>query len=489
MTEKNNKINYEDVEMFLTERDCKNFDSLENVKKNFSIPFTSVRNADHIAQCNEDFDNAGGFESLFNTLTEHSLELGQYPITSFIGYGALQQIAQNGMIRACVSTVADDITRKWITINCDDADKSLKLQNLIDKKYKLKEVIHNAVLKTGYFGGCLIYIDTGFQSDPNDPLNISNKTAELTQNANLKFKIIDPSISTPFKYNCFNPLADDYYKPTKWVVNGITIDASRLLVCSENEPPLLLKPAYNFLGIPQAQILWDYVLHFNECRTATQRLLSKMALLVVKTDIDAVFESENGLQNFDIRMKVLEKYRNNDSVYVCDKESEDVTNIQSAISGCTDIVRQSLELIASINRTPAVKLLGISPSGFNATGESDIKNYYDYISSKQELYRDVINECIKCIQLAEFGYIDESVKFDFVNINDENEGVKITNFVNKVNALGSMLDRQIVTANEVREIIKADDTLDFSKLEGDIDETDYSELFSGVTENAETKDH
>ena len=133
MTEKKNKINFESVEMFLTERDCKNFDSLENVKKNFSIPFTSVRNADHIAQMNEDFDNAGGFESLFNTLTEHSLELGQYPITSFIGYGALQQIAQNGMIRACVSTVADDITRKWITINCDDADKSLKLQNLIDK--------------------------------------------------------------------------------------------------------------------------------------------------------------------------------------------------------------------------------------------------------------------------------------------------------------------------------------------------------------------
>ena len=145
-------------------------------------------------------------------------------------------------------------------------------------------------------------------------------------------------------------------------------------------------------------------------------------------------------------------------------------------------------MIASINRTPAVKLLGISPSGFNATGESDIKNYYDYISSKQELYRDVINECINCIQLAEFGYIDESVKFDFVNINDENEGVKITNFANKVNALGSMLDRQVMTANEVREIIKADDTLDFSKLEGDIDETDYSELFSGVNENAETKD-
>ena len=138
MTDKKNKINFESVEMFLTERDCKNFDSLENVKNNFSIPLTSVRNADHIAQMNEDFDNAGGFESLFNTLTEHSLELGQYPITSFIGYGALQQISQNGMIRACISTVADDITRKWITINCDDADKSLKLFRWLFNLYRYR---------------------------------------------------------------------------------------------------------------------------------------------------------------------------------------------------------------------------------------------------------------------------------------------------------------------------------------------------------------
>ena len=77
---------------------------------------------------------------------------------------------------------------------------------------------------------------------------------------------------------------------------------------------------------------------------------------------------------------------------------------------------------------------------------------------------------------------------NIIKINLNSSG-KILNFVNKVNALGSMLDRQIVTANEVREIIKADDTLDFSKLEGDIDETDYSELFNGVNENAEAKDN
>ena len=50
--------------------------------------------------------------------------------------------------------------------------------------------------------------------------------------------------------------------------------------------------------------------------------------------------------------------------------AEDIKNITLTISGVTDIVRQQLEFIAAINRTPLVKLLGISPSGFNATGRA-----------------------------------------------------------------------------------------------------------------------
>ena len=75
---------------------------------------------------------------------------------------------------------------------------------------------------------------------------------------------------------------------------------------------------------------------------------------------------------------------NNDGVLAIDKDDEDVLKLETPLSGVTDIVRQSLEILAALNRTPAVKLLGISPSGFNATGESDIRNYYDYITSQQE---------------------------------------------------------------------------------------------------------
>ena len=224
----------------------------------------------------------------------------------------------------------------------------------------------------------------------------------------------------------------------------------------DNPPPLLLHPSYNFLGIPQAQILWDYVLHWNECRIYTADLLKKISLLVMQTDTQAIFGTPGGVQSFDIRMQALQRYRDNNSVFVCDKQDEQVSNVQTSTAGCTDIVRQSLEMIAAINRTPAVKLLGISPSGFNATGESDLKNYYDHIRTKQEILRPAVEECLKAIEIAEMGQIDPSITFEFKQLGTDNDSARAMNAQTRINTLGAALDRQVISPEEMRAAVKAD---------------------------------
>ena len=48
------------------------------------------------------------------SLIQHTFELGQMPAAEFVGYGMLQAMSQNGLLRACIETVADDMTRNWI---------------------------------------------------------------------------------------------------------------------------------------------------------------------------------------------------------------------------------------------------------------------------------------------------------------------------------------------------------------------------------------
>lgn len=454
----------------IPERTVNAFKNLRSVKKEFALPITmSGVSKDEYKEMNMAFDSAGGFNTIYESLTQHAYDLGQYPITSFVGYGVLQQIAQQGLIRACIQTVSDDLSRKWIKIDgCDDPQKLEIIENEL-KKLHIKDLFHKAVTTTGYMGGAFIFIDTG-EDDLTLPLAINDLSAELKEGSKVKFVVVDPVNVSPIEYNCINPLRDDYMQPRMWQVLGKRVHASRLLPFVENQPPMLLKPNYNFLGIPQAQILWDYVMHFNQTRASTARLLEKISLLVVQTDMDAVLSDEHGIELFDAKMEFLERYRNNDSVFVCDKESEGVMNVQTTIAGCTDVVRQSLELIACINRTPAVKLLGISPSGFNATGESDLKNYYDYIASKQELYREQIQTIINVIQLCEFGNIDPAITFKFEPLNEENKASQAMTAQTKIGALTQLVDRQAMSAEELRTAVREDEDLGLSFLDEEMPE-------------------
>ena len=454
----------------IPERTVNAFKNLRSVKKEFALPITmSGVSKDEYKEMNMAFDSAGGFNTIYESLTQHAYDLGQYPITSFVGYGVLQQIAQQGLIRACIQTVSDDLSRKWIKIDgCDDPQKLEIIENEL-KKLHIKDLFHKAVTTTGYMGGAFIFIDTG-EDDLTLPLAINDLSAELKEGSKVKFVVVDPVNVSPIEYNCIDPLRDDYMQPRMWQVLGKRVHASRLLSFIENQPPMLLKPNYNFLGIPQAQILWDYVMHFNQTRASTARLLEKISLLVVQTDMDAVLSDEHGIELFDAKMEFLERYRNNDSVFVCDKESEGVMNVQTTIAGCTDVVRQSLELIACINRTPAVKLLGISPSGFNATGESDLKNYYDYIASKQELYREQIQTIINVIQLCEFGNIDPAITFKFEPLNEENKASQAMTAQTKIGALTQLVDRQAMSAEELRTAVREDEDLGLSFLDEEMPE-------------------
>ena len=100
------------------------------------------------------------------------------------------------------------------------------------------------------------------------------------------------------------------------------------------------------------------MLHWNRARVSVAGILEKLNLLVYQTNTEDLLTSSDGVQQMDAKMLALSRYRNNDSVVVCDRNAEDIKNITLTISGVTDIVRQQLEFIAAINRTPAVKLLG-----------------------------------------------------------------------------------------------------------------------------------
>jgi len=463
--------------------------TVEEVRHLYGPPVTLGTPDDVRVACDSQLEQSGVY-----TLLQHSFALGQMPQAQFMGYGTLQQIAQNGLIRACVETTVDDMTRNWIELAREgEAEKTehqeyLESMGLVDteaeaaaedmlaqlnaeiERLGLQKALHDACALVGYMGGALVFIDTG-ETDPEllkQPLNMSEHSAELQSGRSLRFVVVDPINVFPGLYNSINPLRADYFKPRTWWILGQEVHASRLLRLVANEVPTLLKPAYNFLGLAQAQLLWDYVMHFQECRIASQRLLSKFSLTVMKTDMANILTQQAGTEQLDRRVQLLVQHRSNDGVQVIDKESEDIIKLETPISGVTDIVRQSLEILAALNRTPAVKLLGISPSGFNATGESDIRNYYDHILSQQEkVLRPAIKKILDILQIKLFGKIDPTITFDFAALSEADQTAEANTQKVKADTMAVLLDRQVVSAEECRRRLADDPDSGFADIEVD----------------------
>ena len=380
--------------------------------------------------------------------------VGKGSLTRFLGYPALLELAQDGLIRAGVEMLADDCVGKWIELSKQgkEDNDSNGLPDIEEdaRRYKVRSLFRLAVANCGYFGGCLVFIDTGDAAeDLADPLVLDGKT--FKQGSLKSLILIDPGCVSPGQYNAIDPCAGDYYKPAYWYVQGRPIHESRFLYFALNDLPPLLKPAYNFFGIPLAQTVLDAVKHFTECREAEARLLTKFSLTVLKTNMDDVLSGGAG-EMLDRRVAYMVQNRSNDGVEVIDKEQEDVVNITTPLAGVTDIVRQSMEMVAAYFNEPVTKMWGISPAGFQATGESDMRNHYEHVLATQErIIREPLEKLLRVLQINRSGKIDDAVTFKFVPLGEESRSMVAATQKTVAETAAQYLEMGVISPEEIRQ--------------------------------------
>lgn len=395
-------------------------------------------------------------------------ELG---MSHFLGYPALAGLTQNGLIRAGVEMIADEMTRKWIDLGTtgegiETTDDTIVALQKDMSTYHVRELFHDAAQMVHYYGGCLAYIDMGVE-DPVSLMTPLYLDAGSVRPGTLRgFRLIEPYNVSPGMYNSSNPLSDDYFCPLSWYVLGREVHASRFLYFASTLPPTMLLPAYNFFGIPLAQTVLDVVNHFLQCREAEARLLKKFSLTVFQTDMGDVLNgfSDNELKK---RLAYFVQKCDNDGVMMIDKE-ENIMKIETPLSGVTDIVRQSMEMVAAYFGEPVVKLWGISPGGFNSTGESDMRNHYDRVASRQEqMFREPLTRVLKILQFNRSGTFNENITATFVPIGDEDENALATVNKTKADTDSVLLQNGVISPEEVRQRLADDAQSGYSNIDVD----------------------
>ena len=77
---------------------------------------------------------------------------------------------------------------------------------------------------------------------------------------------------------------------------------------------------------------------------------------------------------------------------------EDYQQKSATFATLPDVLNTFLQIVSGAADIPMTRLLGQSPGGMSATGESDLRNYYDRIQSMQELVlqpsMQILDECL-----------------------------------------------------------------------------------------------
>lgn len=342
---------------------------------------------------------------------------------SFLGYPFLAELAQRPEYRVISETIASEMTRKWIRFTStsdDDDDKDQRLKDL-KKEFDRLDVagmFGKATEQDGFFGRGHIYIDTG---DGENPDELSKSIGDGSDSIS-KAKIAKGSIKAlrtveavwcyPTTYNSNDPLADDWYRPNEWFVQGKIVHSSRLITLIGREVPDLLKPTYSFGGLSLSQMVKPYVDNWLETRQGVNDIIQAFTTWVLKTDLSSVLKGD-GAQLFR-RVELFNDMRSNQGTMVLNKDTEDFQAVSAPLSGLDTLQAQAQEHMASVSHIPTVKLLGIQPAGLNASSEDQMRVFYDWIGSYQEkLYRKPIRRIMKLVQLSLWNEIHDDIDFVF----------------------------------------------------------------------------
>jgi phage-related protein (TIGR01555 family) len=389
----------------------------------------------------------------------------------FQGYTFLSELSQISEYRAPAEVISTEMTRKWIKLkNIGKADKTEKIAEIEKamRDFNLQEHFRKASLQGEFFGcGHLQILVDGQDEERDLPLVIDS--AGIPKGKLQGFKNIEPYWCTPYSYNSLDPAKPYFYQPESWFVVGRKTHSSRLMTFIPREVPDLLKPPYNFGGISLTQLMEPDVNEWLRTRRSVSDLIHSFSVSTLMTDMQGTLQSDgtvNGDAIFN-RAQFFNNMRDNRGLMVIDKATEDIKVVTTPLSGLDELQAQAQEHMCAPSHLPLVKMFGLSPSGLNATGESELQVMNDFVKSKQENdFTKHLTTCLKAVQLHLYGDVDEDIAFEYVPLVEMTQKELSEIRKSDADAGQGYINAQVITPEEERERLQSDPNSGYNNLNG-----------------------
>ena len=135
--------------------------------------------------------------------------------------------------------------------------------------------------------------------------------------------------------------------------------------------------------------------------------------------------------------------------------NDDFSRETVAFGGLADLMDRFAIRLAAMADIPATRFLSRSPVGMNSTGESDMKNYAIHVAAMQQRMLAPKMRLIDEVVSRSVG-LSEIPQYEWLPLTDMSEEEQADISRTRTESLAMMLDRFVLTEDEVREILSGD---------------------------------
>ena len=327
---------------------------------------------------------------------------------------------ESWIVRRIIDVIPADMLKNWITITSGlepDVEKRLSLTlrrtQLIDKLkrgmqwgrlyggalgvmlvkhqgYDLSQPLQLDWIMPGDFAGLLIF----------DRWNGVNPSSERSED------ISDPDYGYPKYYTVTDPAGG----------GSVKIHHSRVVRFTGNTLPFWEEIAEMQWGASVVESIFDELRKRDNVSWNIAQLTFMANIRVLKMqDLGQLLAATDNESQAEL-LRTLEAQNmllNNMGMQVMDA-ADGLETHQYTFGGLSDCYQQFIMDISGAAEIPVTRLFGRSPSGLNATGESDLQNYYDMIAEKQESYlRPILNKVLPPFIISTLGSLPDDFDFEF----------------------------------------------------------------------------
>lgn len=286
------------------------------------------------------------------------------------------------LARKIVDIPAFDAIRKWRDWQAS-AEQITAIQ-AEEERLNIIGVHRDALVKARLFGGGAIYIGTGERNlmIPLEPERIGKGGLKFLTTLSRRTLSAGPLDRDP---------ASPYYgKPAYYIMNetgtSVEIHPSRLVIFDGNSLPDTLVDG-SLDGWGDSVLLSTLQAIGNADATA-----ANVASLVfeAKVDVIRIPDFMAGLADPAYEARIKDRFglaatgKGINGALLLDKD-EEYEQKSANFTTLPDIIMTFLQIVSGAADIPATRLLGMTPGGLAATGESDTRNYYDRIASIQNI--------------------------------------------------------------------------------------------------------